>query len=123
MDYLTKFERHALCAIFSETPEFASVLGQQLENASVVNRENTGGGFYTTVSIPIEIPSIKGPRLLSEETYAQVEGLEHGIGFVLFLENGYLHILEGYALAPEDTSSLDFSDLNFTILNSPADLI
>jgi hypothetical protein len=27
---------------------------------------------------------------------ADIDGLEHGVGFILCIEDGYLHMLEGY---------------------------
>ena len=56
-----------------------------------------------------------GPKVLGLETSARVEGLEWGLGFVLFMENGRLHLLEGYAWGPENTAPLDLTRLKFEI--------
>ena len=52
MSEFTKLEEAALRSIFSETPELAAIFERQLKNARVTKRENTGGGFFTTISVP-----------------------------------------------------------------------
>ena len=41
-------------------------------------------------------------------------GMEYGLGFVLFMKDGALDMLEGYALAGS-TSALDLTDLQFEV--------
>ena len=118
----TKLEEAALHAVFAETPGLAAVLEQQFGNAAVANRENTGGGFFTTIAVSQDAPQVNSPRVLGYETQARVEGLDYGLEFVLFMENGRLHILEGYALGPESTASLNLEDLTFTIRKAPFDI-
>jgi hypothetical protein len=119
MGEFTKLEEAALRSIFAETPELAAVLERQLENASVARRENTGGGFFTTISVPSAAPKVNSERVLGYETSAHVVGLEYGFGFVLFMENGALNLLEGYAWGPEDTATLDLANLEFEIFKQP----
>jgi hypothetical protein len=121
MPSFTKLEKAALDAIFAETPELAPILEQQFDMAAVTNRENTGGGFFTTIEVREDAPRVNGPRVLGCETHARVEGLTHGLGFVLFMEDGRLHLLEGYAVGPEDTAQLNLEDLTFTIRKTPFD--
>jgi hypothetical protein len=115
MPKFTRMEEAALHAIFAETPERAPALERQLSQAAVTERENTGGGFFTTLSVPEDAPRAEGPRVLGYATTARVEGLTEGLGFVLFLKEGRLHLLEGYAMAPESTAALDLEALAFTI--------
>ena len=119
MTTFTQLEQAALHAIFAETPELAGDLERQFERARVKARENTGGGFFTTVAVPDDAPRVSSPKVLGYETHARVDGLEHGLGFVLFMQEGRLHILEGYARGPESTISLDLTNLAFEIFNSP----
>ena len=44
---LTPLERTALDAILNELAEDRSMIDQQLANAVVLSRENSGGGFFT----------------------------------------------------------------------------
>ena len=115
---MTELEIAALLAIFSETPELASALQRQLERATVTSRENTGRGFYTDFAVPDDAPRVECPRVLGYTTNARVEGLEHGLGFALIMENGKLHLLDGHAWG-DDTSSLDLHNLSFEIFHRP----
>jgi hypothetical protein len=109
----------ALRAIFAETPTLSSELQRQLDDATVTKRENSGGGFFTDIAVSEDAPRLDCPRILGYATHAHVEGLEDGLGFVLFMEDGKLHLLEGFACGPESTASLDFSNLSFEIYNKP----
>jgi hypothetical protein len=53
--------------------------------------------------------------VLGYETHAHIKGMEYGLGFVLFMKDGVLDMLEGYALAGS-TSSVDLTDLRFQVL-------
>lgn len=101
-------------SIFRETPDFAEQLDRQLESAEAISRENTGGGFFTSISVKGSLPVIT-PRTLGETTHARVGGMEHGLGFVLFMQNGWLHTLEGFSLGGEETAQIDFSNVQFEI--------
>ena len=119
MAAFTELELAALRSIFSETPGLAAELERQLTVATVTERENTGGGFFTDIAVPEDVPALDNPKVLGCETAARVAGLQHGLGFVLFMENGRLHLLEGYAWAPESTAALNLSDLEFEIFKQP----
>jgi hypothetical protein len=115
MTAFTELELAALHSIFSETPDLTSALEQQLVAARVTERENSGGGFFTTIAVADDVPAVSGPKVLGYETLARVDGLEDGFGFVLFMENGRLHLLEAYANGPENTAPLDLETLKFEI--------
>ncbi|CAA9531683.1 MAG: hypothetical protein AVDCRST_MAG31-2452 [uncultured Sphingomonas sp.] len=111
---LTQLEEAALRSIFSETPELAAGLERQLEAATVIERENSGAGFFTTIRVPEDAERVKSPKVLGYESHAHIRGMEYDLGFVLFMKDGALHMLEGYALAGS-TSALDLTDLQFEI--------
>ena len=115
MNAFTKLELAALHSIFSETPELAADLERQLERAVVVTRENTGSGFFTTIAVPADIQQLDAPRVLGYETQARVHGLEHGLGFVLFMKDGRMHLLESHTWDSKSTASLDLFDLTFEV--------
>ncbi len=123
MKAFTLLERAALRSIFAEHPDLAVGLEQQLADAVVTMRENTGGGFFTTISVSENARPVDGPRVLGHETSANVDGLEHGLGFVLFMEEGKLQLLEGFAWGPENTAPLDLSNLRFDIFKAPLNRI
>lgn len=119
MSSFTEMETAALRAIFAETPSLSPKLRHQLCRATVTKRENTGGGFFTDISVPEDAPSVGRHKVLGLATHARVEGLEHGLGFVLFLREGRLHQLEGFAWGPESTMPLDLNSLSFEIYKEP----
>lgn len=119
MTEFTDLEVAALRAIFLETPELAPALERQFEASIVTERENSGGGFFTTIMVADDAPAVKSPSVLGYATQARIGGLEHGIGFVLFIKEGRLHMLEGFAWGPESTHDLDLAALQFEIYNQP----
>lgn len=118
MGEFTDLEQAALHSIFSEAPGLTDDLERQLEKASVTSRENTGGGFFTAIMVPDDAPQVSAD-VLGYETHAHVDGIEHGLGFVLFMEDGKLHLLEAYACGPESTAHLDPSNLSFEVFRRP----
>jgi hypothetical protein len=114
----TELEGAALRSIFCETPELAAGLERQLAAATVTERENSGAGFFTTIKVPAGPPRVESPKVLGYGTHAHIKGMEYGLGFVLFIKDGALHTLEGYALAGS-TSELDLADLRFEIFRVP----
>ena len=53
---------------------------------------------------------------------ARIEGVKHGFGFILWLEEGYADCLEGYNWGDGDTTALDLEAVNFEIAANPDDL-
>ncbi len=108
-------ETAALQAIFDEIPEFRDTLRKQFEMSSVTKRENTGGGFLTTIAVPDSAQAVTTHQLLGYETEAHIDHLRHGLGFALVMKEGRLHVLDGYSLGGENTSDLDFARIGFSI--------
>src|SRR5579864_3063429 len=92
----TPLERAVLRAICEKHSVDRVALETQLSNATVIGRVNTGAGFYTQIIMQRDsVPSVGGERLRSGPM-ATVEGLEHGMGFILWLKEGFADSLEGY---------------------------
>jgi hypothetical protein len=97
-DGLAALETAVIQLQLSDDTPGARVLRAQWEASEVVERELTGVGFYTTFSIPTSLPAVTDPLLKSMgDVQAEIEGLAHGAGFVLWLEEGRLKCLEGYS--------------------------
>ena len=78
------------------------VLREQLATATVSRREYTGVGFFTSFVIPesvARLPSVG--RMVIGDVYADVTELQHGAGFLVFVESGALDVLECFI--SEDT--------------------
>lgn len=112
----TPLEQAALRGICEEagSGERAS-LEAQLSTARVHSRENTGAGFFTRFDVErAGIAPLCGPRLRNGPD-AQIAGLERGMGFILWLKEGYADCLEGYDYEG-NTSGIDFERVDFEML-------
>ena len=112
----TPLERAVFRTICETHPHDREALENQLATGAVLSRENTGHGFFTDFAVDrTATPAIGGERLRQGPGEAKIDGLEHGMGFVLWLEEGYADCLEGYCYG-EDTSGIDFGVVGFGIL-------
>jgi hypothetical protein len=96
MTDLTDLETAVLRKLLSGHHQVLALLRQQLDVCRVREREFTGVGFYTY----FDMSSCTGPRpeldLKFGDVVAEIGGLQHGAGFVLYVESGLLAMLEGY---------------------------
>lgn len=72
-------------------------LQQQLEVCSVAKREFTGVGFYTTLVVPESIRKTPGIDFKFGDVIGEIAGLHNGAGFLLYVKDGILDMLEGYS--------------------------
>lgn len=92
-----EFERAIMCKLLEEDTPINKVLREQYKYATVVNRDFTGVGFFTHLSIPSHVITVKEPI---EYGYGDVRFMLNGSvggGVVLFIEHGVMTCLEGYA--------------------------
>ncbi|PZQ54035.1 MAG: hypothetical protein DI570_23400 [Phenylobacterium zucineum] len=108
---LTNFERQALrdiAALFeSEADDF---LGQ-VASARVVDRVNTGVGFYTRVIVDRSL--CKPLPVRAKGGHFEVEGLSLGLGVVLWDDEGYLRTIEGYTYEESPLEARNLSGLKY----------
>jgi len=122
MMQLTELEREAIEAILAEQPGHIGSLREQLESLVVEKRENTGGGFFTTISVSALAPAAIVSSPLGLNVYVSVDGMEYGLGMLLFFAHGRMSLLEGYSVGGEDTSAIEFSQVAFAMKDTPATL-
>jgi hypothetical protein len=90
-------------------------LKTQFLTAAVIGRENTGAGFYTQIAVQRDsVASVGGERRRTGPA-AKVEGLEHDMGFVLWLKDGFADCLEGYCY-DESTTGIEFNRVSFELV-------
>ena len=70
---------------------------KQLEYASVIKREFTGVGFFTEFLLPDDAP-VRRDLLDGTlgDVYAKFPGLKQDAGFLLFIRDGAISLLEGF---------------------------
>ena len=93
---LNEMEKRALGMLLAGSDDRLAILRAQLESATVSLREMSGVGFFTHLSVPSDIPRlVSGPkRIVIGDVYAEVTGLQHPAGFLLFVDDGVLNFLE-----------------------------
>jgi hypothetical protein len=73
------------------------ILRTQLEHASVASREFTGVGFFTRLLVDPRAPAIEPfASFKFGDVEASLPELQHGAGFLLYVNQGFLSMLEGY---------------------------
>jgi hypothetical protein len=120
---LTSLERIALKAILNELGDGGTAIEEQVLHASVLSRENTGGGFFTGLRLRGEVPAHFEERHFGQNIWISVEGMNHGLGMILHLRSNQVPLLEGYAVAPENTSPVDFEQVRFALVPEPGSLL
>lgn len=96
-DDFEQFEEHVLRMLLEGDEPPLVTLRSQLRLANRIRREMSGVGFFTHFDVPAEAPRLKHcASLRFGDVTAELEGLQHGTGFVLFVDGGLLTMLEGY---------------------------
>jgi len=111
----TALERAVLATICDMYSEDRAALEAQLSTASLLSRENTGAGFYTRFAVDRASSTAIGGMRLRNGPEAKIDGLEQGMGFILWLKEGYADCLEGYCYA-ESTTGIVLAAASFEIL-------
>jgi hypothetical protein len=107
MTDLTPLEKAVIYKLLSRDEEGFEILRRQLDASSVSKREFTGHGFYTTISLP---SGIECPRRINSlklyDVMAEIPELQYGAGFLLYIEQGSLQMLEGYCFGEQWPSEI-----------------
>lgn len=102
-----EFEKNVMTKFLDGEDDVLSVLREQYHNAIVKNREFTGKGFFTDYIIPNDIPKLKSQKSFQiGDVIGEIDRVEHGIGFVLFIKNGVIDVLEGFTYGDEEWPNL-----------------
>jgi hypothetical protein len=98
-DELTPLERAVLATILAPDHPVMDVLRRQFESCTVAGRQFTGHGFFTDLAVRDDVPAapVTRQQIALGDVTGSVEGLHHGAGFVLFIRDGVLKLLEGFA--------------------------
>ena len=97
MTNLTALEKQLLEMLLSGDDEVLGVLRQQAKQVNVVSREMTGVGFFASFEVPAEAPRVKGRvNFKLGDVNGAADNVKHGLGFLLYVTDGALSMLEGY---------------------------
>jgi hypothetical protein len=96
---LSSLEHDVIAMFLSPDHPVFEALRLQFDRCEAAARELTGVGFFTELSIPTDAAPapVRPGRLHLSGVVAEVDGLKHGAGFVLLIENGMLATVEGFS--------------------------
>jgi hypothetical protein len=114
MRALWPIERAVLKAAAHDYPHSSECLNRQMESAQVSDFENTGAGFFSTITVDAVAPSLSDKSPLDAAT-GTIAGIKLGMGFLVFLENGRVSLIEGYSYGDESTVGIDFENVIFDL--------
>jgi len=98
-DDLTQLERQVIATLLAPDHPVMDALRRQVDECKVTSREFTGHGFFSALAVPVgvEPAPVTRHQLHLGQVFAAIEGLERVAGFVLFVREGVLDMLEGFA--------------------------
>lgn len=117
---LTAFEERALKEMSRLFGAEEDAYLQQVQNAKVLDRENTFVGFYTRVDID---RSACGPVNFGENPlncWFEVDGVDGGVGILLWVEDDYLDTIEGFTANDDGLGGQNLADLKYVAYSGPS---
>jgi hypothetical protein len=94
---LTPLEKAVVDMMLDKSGEPFETVRQQLAHATVAKREFTGVGFFTDFSVSADAPVRRDLASMEiSDVGAEFSSLQHGAGFVLFIRDGVVSMLEGF---------------------------
>lgn len=95
---LNEFEQAVLDKLLAGGAPLLIALREQASQATVSSRQYTGAGFYCSFELAPDVVPLKTPYECEiGDVDASIDGLEHGAGFLVFVREGRLSMLEGYS--------------------------
>jgi hypothetical protein len=112
----SRLERTAIEAILSKPVNGMEVVRSQFAAASVIKRDCTSVGFYTTISVPASVPAMPDSKELRDVLFAGAGGHarsdpEGWVFFILWTDAGYLTCLEGFTVREAWPSEDDIGEI------------
>lgn len=114
MRSLWPIERKILELTAAEYPASGEILRRQIEGVQVVSFENSGVGFFSNLAVSADAPLLAETSPLSG-AHGDMVGIEHGMGFIVFLKEGRISMIEGYCNGDASTQDIDFSGSTFEL--------
>ncbi|MDE0938166.1 MAG: hypothetical protein OSA89_19845 [Mariniblastus sp.] len=88
-------ERRVMQRLLAGDHPTLETLRQQFARSCVADRDFTGVGFFTRFEVPDSVPRVNTrSRIVIGDVCADVDGLQSGCGFILFVDDGLVGTLE-----------------------------
>ena len=97
MEGLEDLERAVMEKLLDGEHPMLAALRAQAQSGRLLGRERTGAGFYCSFEVPPEAPAVEPRDFEIDDVNGELHGLAHGAGFVLFVRDGRLDMLEGFS--------------------------
>jgi hypothetical protein len=110
----TDFETQSLNSIAALFETDAAAFRQQITSARVIDRINTIVGFYTRVVV--DRSNCQPLSIRGKGAHFEVEGVDLGMGIVLWDDEGYLNQIEGFTYSDDPLARIDLAELKFVRL-------
>jgi hypothetical protein len=116
MIQLNSLESAVLNKLLEGNHPALATLRDQLRVAMVRSRRLTGAGFFTEIELPPETtPARISPGSFQfGDVEASIPGLQHGAGFLVYIRNGMLQMLEGYSYEEPWPQRTDIFELRYS---------
>jgi len=108
---LTPLEREAMSMLLAGDDPDLHALSAQFNIATAIRREMTGVGFYVDFHVP-DCHRLGDRNFEIGDVSAEIDGLEYGASFIVFVRHGILSQLEGCSCVgswPTDVQQFKFS--------------
>jgi len=114
---LTNFEQAVMEKLLQGTHPVLIEIKRQFDSCIIKDRELTGVGFYLCFTV-LDSLLDQSVNLRFGDVAANIDGLENGAGFVLYINNGKLDMLEGYSYDESWPDSIERYTLNYVTGNN-----
>lgn len=97
MNNLSTLEKQVLEMLLRGEDEVLTILRRQAQRLQVSSREKTGVGFYTNFLVSPDVLRVPGNLTFKlGDVNGAADNVSHGLGFLLYVKDGALSMLEGY---------------------------
>lgn len=102
-DKLIELEKEVMKMLLDGNNEVLKSLRIQYEDAQIVNRQLSQKGFFTNFNINRDEQRLEGKKSFQlGDVVGQLNNVKDGVGFVLFIKDGAITMLEGFTYGNEN---------------------
>ena len=117
---MDKLINEVLLKILHGDNKYLKRLMKQLSQFKIKTREMSGVGFFYEFEVPDELSINEIGDMSFGDVIGEIEGVKNGVGFILFIKDGKLDMLEGYTYDEPWPPSIKSYTLNY--MNDKRDL-
>lgn len=119
MDF-TELEKQTLQQMVEARSDLGPTLSLQIAKARVISRKRAGRGFITKLQTDESCQRLGVGEYEIAHAFANVVGLEHGMGIILFQLDGYIDEIESWTSEPDKIEGIHPEEMDFELLTHEA---